>query len=153
MPLAVAFPEKEFTLIDSLNKRIRFIDETCHSLGITNVHPLHGRAEDLARNEDMRDSFDLCISRAVANLSTLLELCLPFVRPGGYFLAYKGADCEKEVEAAEKAMELLDGKLVEIIDQTSARGMEEHKLVLIRKESPTDPAYPRRAGKPAKAPL
>ena len=89
VPLAVAFPEKNFVLIDSLNKRIKIINELCEKLGIMNVRAVHGRAEELARKKDMRDSFDLCVSRAVANMSTLTEYCLPFVKKGGCFIAYK----------------------------------------------------------------
>ena len=153
VPLAIAFPEKDFILLDSLRKRINIIDESCSKLGITNVEPVHGRAEDLARTPEMRESFDLCVSRAVATMSTLSELCIPFVRRGGYFLTYKGSECESEVEAAAKAIELLGGTLRDIIPQPASHGMDEHKLVIVEKVSETDPAYPRRAGKPAKDPL
>ena len=103
IPLAIAFPEKQFTLMDSLNKRIRIIQQLCDELGIENVNAVHGRAEELGRKKHLRESFDLCVSRAVANMSTLSEYCLPFVKVGGCFIAYKGPDCEEELIAAEKA--------------------------------------------------
>ena len=111
IPLAVAFPEKQFTLMDSLNKRIRIIQKLCDELGIENVNAVHGRAEELGRKKHLRESFDLCVSRAVANMSTLSEYCLPFVKVGGCFIAYKGPDCEEELIAAENAIDLLGGSI------------------------------------------
>lgn len=153
VPLAVAFPDKEFTLIDSLNKRLKVVETACRQLGINNVEVIHGRAEDLAREEDYRDYYDLCVSRAVAPMNVLCELCLPFVRKGGSFIAFKGPECVEEVKTAAKAMEKLDAKLVSIIPQLKSQGMEGHSLVLLEKTGTTDPLYPRRAGKPAKSPL
>ena len=151
VPLAICFPEKEFTLIDSLNKRILIIREFCEALEITNVTALHGRAEDLARREDLRERFDLCVSRAVANLRTLSELCLPFVRPGGSFIAYKGPDCEEETREAARAIRLTGGGEAAILD-AEADGSG-HRFVLIPKIAATQAAYPRRAGLPGKKPL
>lgn len=150
IPLAICFPEKRFTLIDSLNKRIRIIQEFCETLGIANVTALHGRAEDLARQEDLRQRFDLCVSRAVANLSTLSELCLPFVHAEGSFIAYKGPECGEEVEAAGRAIRLLGGGTAKIVDPKTTDG---HLLVVIPKTGVTQAAYPRRAGLPGKKPL
>ena len=111
VPLAIAFPEKEFTLMDSLNKRIKIIQQLCEELGINNVTAIHGRAEELGRKKHLRESFDVCVSRAVANMSTLSEYCLPFVKVGGCFIAYKGPDCEDELLAAENAVEKLGGSI------------------------------------------
>ena len=96
IPLAIAFPEKDFVLLDSLNKRIKIVKEAARDSGIENISAFHGRAEDFARNKDMREKFDLCVSRAVANMSTLCEYCLPFVKVGGCFIAYKGPECEEK---------------------------------------------------------
>ena len=153
VPLAIAFPKIRFTLIDSLEKRLRIVADICEKLDIRNVEVVHGRAEDLAREEDHRDYYDLCISRAVANMQTLCELCLPFVRRGGSFIAYKGPECVNEVRSAAKAMELLEGQLVSISPQPAFSGMDGHSLVLIKKTGVTDPRYPRRAGIPSKKPL
>ena len=104
VPLAVCFPEKKFILMDSLAKRLKIVDEICVKLDIKNVKTLHGRAEDLGRRKDFREHFDVCVSRAVANMSTLSEYCLPFVKLGGCFIAYKGTDCESELSDALKAV-------------------------------------------------
>lgn len=153
IPLAVCFPEKGFLLIDSLNKRIRIINELCEKLQIRNVRAVHGRAEDLARQKDMRENFDLCVSRAVANMSTLCEYCLPFVRVGGTFIAYKGPDCRMEVEAASKAIQILGGKL-QRQENSGFDGVPfDHKLIYISKTKTTLPKYPRKAGIPSKEPL
>ncbi len=114
VPLAIAFPEKEFLLVDSLRKRLLVVEEFCRKLGVDNAALAHGRAEELGRQEGLRDGFDLCVSRAVANLPVLCELCLPFVKPGGAFLAYKGAGAEEEAAAAERAIRLLGGRLSRI---------------------------------------
>lgn len=153
VPLAVAFPEKSFTLVDSLQKRVRIVDELCRELGIANVRAVHGRAEELARREVFRDRFDVCVSRAVAGMRTLCELCLPFVRPGGVFIACKGAEAVREVQEAQNAIERLGGQVSGIIGQDRSRYREEHCLVLVEKLRATDPKYPRRAGQPGRKPL
>lgn len=153
VPLAVCFPEKDFVLMDSLAKRIKIVNEICGKLGIRNVTAIHGRAEELARQKDMRESFDLCVSRAVANMSTLSEYCLPFVKAGGTFIAYKGPDCEDEIDEAFEAIKILGGKLNRIenpkLDETDFH----HKMVFVVKEKATPKAYPRKAGKPGKEPI
>lgn len=153
VPLAVAFPDKSFTLIDSLGKRIRIIDELVEAAGICNVKALHGRAEELARRKDMRESFDLCVSRAVANMRTLAEYCLPFVKTGGCFVAYKGPDCEEELKSAEKAISLLGGRVMRKEQPADQAGGMEHTLIYIMKERPTPSKYPRKPGTPAKDPI
>ncbi len=153
VPLAIAFPDKEFTLIDSLNKRIRIINELCEKLGISNVTAVHGRAEELARRKNMRESFDLCVSRAVANMSTLSEYCIPFVKKGGAFIAYKGPDCGKEIEEASKAIKLLGGQVIREESPVVPGKHFEHKLIVIYKKENTLSKYPRKAGTPSKEPI
>lgn len=153
VPLAIAFPEKNFVLIDSLNKRIKIINELCEKLGITNVRAVHGRAEELARKKEMRDSFDLCVSRAVANMSTLTEYCLPFVKKGGSFIAYKGPECGPEIAAASRAIKVLGGRLTHEESPVFEGSDFEHKLIFIKKEKNTESKYPRKAGTPSKEPI
>ena len=149
VPLAICYPDKEFVLMDSLDKRVRIVRQLCEELGIANVTVIHGRAEELGRNKEYRDCFDLCVSRAVANMRVLAEYCLPFVKPGGAFIAYKGADCESEIDDARRAVRLLGGEPPQI------RPLSElgHSLVVVKKKEPTPAAYPRKAGTPAKKPL
>lgn len=153
VPLAIAFPDKKFTLIDSLNKRIKIINELCEKLGIYNVTAVHGRAEELARRKDMRESFDLCVSRAVANMSTLSEYCIPFVKKGGAFIAYKGPDCGEELEEASKAIKLLGGQVIREESPAVPGKHFEHKLIVIYKKENTLSKYPRKAGTPSKEPI
>lgn len=153
VPLAVVFPEKQFVLMDSLNKRIRIIQELCEKLGIDNVTAVHGRAEELARNKSYREKFDLCVSRAVANMSTLSEYCLPFVSVGGMFIAYKGPDCEEEVRLAAKAIKLLGGGTAMIYKPKAGQLPFEHTFVKVKKEGKTPKTYPRKAGTPSKKPI
>lgn len=153
VPLAIAFPEKKFVLIDSLNKRIKIINELCRKLGIKNVEAIHGRAEELARKNEMRESFDLCVSRAVANMSTLAEYCLPFVRKGGCFIAYKGPDCDEELKTAAKAIKVLGGKIIREYSPQFEGLPFDHKLIVIKKENNTGSKYPRKAGIPSKEPI
>ena len=159
IPLAVAFPEKQFTLMDSLNKRIRIIQQLCDELGIENVNAVHGRAEELGRKKHLRESFDLCVSRAVANMSTLSEYCLPFVKVGGCFIAYKGPDCEEELIAAENAVELLGGSISRRENFASV-GISEssgselgHQLIFVSKIKPVMSKFPRKPGTPSKEPI
>ena len=149
VPLAVCYPDKNFVLMDSLGKRVRIVQQLCDDLGIENVTAVHGRAEDLARQEAYRDQFDLCVSRAVASMRVLCEYCMPFIRAGGSFIAYKGSDCESEIDDAQEAIRLLGGDPPQIIPLPHLG----HSLVVIRKKEPTPAAYPRKAGTPAKKPL
>ena len=153
VPLAIAFPEKQFTLIDSLNKRIKIVNELCEKLGIANVTAIHGRAEELARKKELRETFDLCVSRAVANMSTLAEYCLPFVKTGGSFIAYKGPDCDDEVRQAQRAIELLGGRLTGDVRPGGEDMPFDHRLIIIQKEKNTPSKFPRKAGRPSKEPL
>lgn len=153
VPLAIAFPEKQFTLIDSLNKRIKIVNELCEKLGIANVTAIHGRAEELARKKELREIFDLCVSRAVANMSTLAEYCLPFVKMGGSFIAYKGPDCDDEIREAQRAIDLLGGRLAGDVRPGGEDMPFDHRLIIIQKEKNTPSKFPRKAGKPSKEPL
>ena len=151
IPLKIAFPEIEITLVDSLNKRIHFIEEVIEELGLTSIYAVHARAEELARNSEYREKFDLCVSRAVANLSTLEEYCLAFVHIGGKFISYKSGEIEEEVQESKKACFLLGGKLKEVYKFD----LEESKrsFVVVEKVKTTPKTYPRKAGTPSKMPL
>ena len=153
IPLAIAYPEMELTLADSLNKRILFIKEETERLGLRNIHAVHGRAEDLARNPVFREKFDLCVSRAVANLSTLAEYCIPFIHNNGFFIPYKSGNVEEEIRQSEKALKVLKGKLEELYRYTLPEDAGERTLVLIRKDGETPKKYPRKAGLPSKEPI
>lgn len=153
VPLAILSPDKEFILADSLNKRLKIIQELCESIGIDNVRTVHGRAEDLAHDLHHREKYDLCVSRAVANLNVLSEYCLPFVKPGGFMAAYKGADAESELEQAKKAIKVLGGVSCRIQDAYIGEEAKEHRILLIKKGGKTPSKYPRKAGSPAKDPL
>lgn len=153
IPLAIAAPDKEFVLMDSLNKRIKIINELCESIGIDNVTAVHARAEEMARNKKHRESYDLCVSRAVANLTTLSEYCLPFIKKGGWFLAYKGPDTEQELKDAKKAIGILGGELKREEKASLENFGLEHKIIFIQKNGTTPAKYPRKAGTPSKEPL
>ena len=153
VPLAILSPEKEFVLVDSLNKRLKIIMQLCEELGIENVSTVHGRAEDLAKQEAHREKYDICISRAVANLNVLSEYCLPFVKVGGYMAAYKGADAEKEVNDAKKAMKILGASDYRLHDASIGECGRDHQILLVKKGNKTPSKYPRKAGTPVKEPL
>ena len=153
LPLAIAFPSLQVTLMDSLNKRIRFLAETVNSLGLANVETVHGRAEELARNKKYRESYDLCCSRAVANISTLSEYCLPFVKQGGAFIPYKSEKIEEELKAGEKAIGILGGKIEKNASFMLPDTDYSRSMLLIRKVRQTSSKYPRKAGTPSREPL
>lgn len=153
IPLALLAPEKEFVLMDSLNKRIKIINELCQEIGIKNVTAIHSRAEDLSLKREHRGVYDLCISRAVANLATLSEYCLPFLKIGGYFLSYKSMDIGKEIKQAKKAIHILGGNMVrEEIAELKDFDLQ-HKILFIKKIKKTPAKFPRKAGMPSKDPL
>lgn len=153
IPLSIISPEKEFILMDSLNKRLKIIDELCQRADINNVVTLHARAEELAKNKAHRERYDLCVSRAVANMAVLAEYCLPFIKVGGFLMAYKGPDAENEVIEAEHALSLLGGRAVEIRNGNLKEFGIEHKVVVIKKIKNTPSKFPRKSGTPAKEPL
>ena len=153
IPLKIAFPHLKVTLLDSLNKRIKFLDEVIRTLGLEKIRTIHGRAEDFAKKKEYREQFDLCVSRAVANLSTLSEYCLPFVAVDGSFVSYKSGDSEEEIHQAKHAISLLGGK-VKNVDKFQLPGTDMGRaLVEIKKTKQTPGKYPRKAGLPAKEPL
>jgi len=153
VPLKICYPKIQLTLLDSLNKRINFLQELCQLLGLEKVEFIHGRAEDYGKNPEYRESFDYVVSRAVAELGILGEYCLPLVRKGGYFLALKGPLAEEELEKGKKALQILGGKVEEIISLHLPLREDKRTLVLIKKINPTPKQYPRKAGTPQKKPL
>lgn len=153
VPLAILSEEKEFVLMDSLNKRLKIINELTAETDIKNVTTVHARAEELAKNKSHREFYDVCVSRAVANLTTLSEYCLPFIKVGGYLLAYKGPDADVELEDAKKAIQILGGKLERIETAGLAEYGLDHRILFIKKIKNTPTKYPRKAGTPAKEPL
>ena len=153
IPLKIAFPHLRVVLLDSLNKRIKFLDEVISQLGLTEICTIHGRAEEYARKEEYREQFDLCVSRAVANLSTLSEYCLPYIQVGGIFVPYKSGEIDDEVEQSKKAVRILGGNIKDIM-KFELPGTDIHRsFVLIHKEQHTQKKYPRKAGIPVKEPL
>lgn len=153
IPLKIAFPHLRVVLLDSLNKRIKFLDEVISQLELTEIRTIHGRAEEYARKEEYREQFNLCVSRAVANLSTLSEYCLPYIQVGGMFIPYKSGEIDDEVEQSKKAVRILGGNIKDVM-KFELPGTDIHRsFVLIHKEQHTQKKYPRKAGIPAKEPL
>ena len=153
IPLAIVFPEKSFVLMDSIKKRLNVINELCNETGINNVSTLHGRAEDLARDKNHREAYDLCVSRAVANLSILYEYTLPFIKVGGSLLAYKGPEVINEIKESENALKEMGGNLVEVRNLEIIKTDIKHNIVVVEKIRCTPKKYPRRAGVPVKEPI
>lgn len=153
IPLKIMFPHLQITLLDSLQKRIGFLNHVIETLGLENITTIHGRAEDFAKDVSYRERFDLCVSRAVANLSTLSELCLPFVQLGGSFISYKSEKIEEEAKLAKSAIFLLGGKVKDQVDFTLPDSDLYRNLFCIEKVSGTPKKFPRKAGLPAKDPL
>lgn len=153
VPLKIAFPHLEACLLDSLNKRVKFLEETFALLKLNQIRAVHGRAEEFAKNKAYREQFDLCVSRAVSNLATLSEYCLPYVKCGGHFISYKSGTVQEEVKEAEKAVKILGGKIKDIVYFQLPGSEIERSLVVIEKVSKTPSRYPRKAGTPLKEPL
>lgn len=153
IPLKIAFPELEITLMDSLNKRILFLQEVIDALGLKKVSAVHGRAEEMASNATHRQQYDLCVSRAVSNLAVLTEYCLPFVKKGGLFVSYKSADSDAEIQEGKKAISILGGKLTSVDKFQLPDSDLRRALVCIKKVKDTPKKYPRKAGTPVKLPL
>lgn len=151
IPLKIAFPEMKLVLADSLNKRIKFLQEVTEKLGLEKVEAVHARAEELARNKQYREQFDLCVSRAVANLSSLSEYCIPFVKVDGKFISYKSGEIEEEVNQAKKAISILGGKIIDVYKFDLYE--QKRSFVVIEKKKKTPGTYPRKAGTPTKQPL
>lgn len=152
IPLKIVYPHIEVVLLDALSKRVVFLDHIIKLLNLNNIYAVHGRAEDLART-NLRESFDLCVSRAVSQLNVLCEYCLPFISINGLFISYKGNKTLEELELSENAINTLGGKVESVVDDISLDASTNRGFVIIRKEFATDNRYPRRAGKPLKKPL
>ena len=153
LPLKIAFPNLKVTLLDSLNKRINFLNAVIEKLGLTDIDTVHGRAEDFAKPNALREKYDLCVSRAVANLTTLSEYCIPFVKVGGEFISYKSEKIAEEMKEAEKAIKILGGKVEKQVELTLPDSDIYRNLFVIKKFTTTPKKYPRKAGLPAKEPL
>lgn len=153
LPLKIAFPHLQVTLLDSLQKRINFLDEVIYKLGLTGINTIHGRAEDFAKPDKLRESYDLCVSRAVANLSILSEYCLPFVKLDGSFISYKSEKLSEELKEAKKAIFILGGKIINQIDFSLNEGNIYRNLVIIKKVEKTPKQYPRKSGTASKKPI
>lgn len=153
IPLKIAFPELKITLLDSLNKRIKFLNEVISQLRLKDIEAIHGRAEDAAKSVDLREKFDLCVSRAVANLSTLSEYCLPFVKVGGMFVSYKSEKITEEMKTAEKAISILGGEFINQVEFMLPDTDIYRNLFMIEKKMVSPKKYPRKAGLPSKEPI
>lgn len=153
LPIAIAFPQIRITLMDSLNKRVKFLNDTVQKLGLQNVDCVHARAEELAHNIRYREQYDYAVSRAVANLSTLNEYCLPFVRTGGCFIAYKGEKVAEELHAGKNAAAILGAKLTREFSFYLPETDYHRTVLTFTKQKSTPGKYPRKAGTPAKEPL
>ncbi len=153
IPLKILFPDIKLTLLDSLNKRILFLNEVINSLELDDIECIHGRAEDIGHLPEYREQYDLTVSRAVANLSSLSEYCIPFIRIGGKFISYKSGNIDDELNDARYAIELLGSEIEEVEKYTLPDSDVQRSLVVIRKEKKLNRKYPRKAGMPAKQPL
>ncbi len=153
IPIKIVFPHIRVCLLDSLNKRINFLNEVIGNLELDHISALHGRAEEIARKEEYREKYDLCVSRAVANLSSLSEYCLPFVKKGGWFISYKSSDIDKELLSSKHAINVLGGKIENIIKFKLPNTDIDRSLISINKVNATNRKYPRKAGMPTKEPL
>ena len=153
IPLKIAFPELNITLMDSLNKRILFLQDVINELGLTDIEAVHGRAEEAARNKKYREKYELCVSRAVANISTLSEYCLPFVKVGGQFISYKSGNIDEELDSAKKGIKILGGTITDVHKFDLGENKQGRSFVIIDKNQPTPKTYPRKAGTPSKNPL
>ncbi len=153
LPLKIAVPEINLTLLDSLNKRINFLECVVTELGLENVNCIHARAEDGGRDEDLREKFDFCVSRAVAPLNVLAEYDLPFVKVGGEFIALKGKAAFDEIKTAKKAVECLGGEITMAEDIRIPCSDIVHTVIFVQKIKQTSSKYPRKAGKITKSPI
>lgn len=153
IPMKIVQPNLQVTIVDSLQKRIHFLNELISELELEGVHCVHGRAEEVGQDLNYREQFDIVTARAVAALNVLSEYCLPLVKPRGYFLALKSQKSDQELEEAQKAITLLGGKFVQQTVRMLPQEESERSFILIEKEKETPMKYPRKAGKPAKQPI
>ncbi len=153
IPIKIAYPDTNVLLLDSLKKRLRFLDEVIMECSLIDIETVHGRAEDMGRNPKYRENFDICVSRAVANLATLSEYCIPFVTKGGLFISYKAGDIEEELESSIKAINILGGEIEEVKKLYLPESDIKRTLIVIRKTKNTSKKYPRNPGMPSKEPI
>ncbi len=153
LPLKIVNDNYKITLLDSLKKRIDFLSQVTKALDLSDVNLIHGRAEDYGQNKELRECYDICVSRAVAPLNVLSEYCIPFVKVGGYFAAYKSDNISQEISNSDNAIKKLGGKIKEIKEISIPATDIIRKIVIIEKIEPTNTRYPRKAGKPSKDPL
>ena len=153
VPLKILFPHLKVTLVDSLNKRLKFLTEVINELGLENIVTVHGRAEDLGHNSSYREKYDLCVSRAVANLSTLSEYCIPLICQNGIFVSYKSSDSDEEVLSSNNAIKILGAEIINQKKVELPMSDMERNIIVIQKKKNTPKKYPRKAGTPSKEPL
>ena len=153
IPIKIMFPHLQITLLDSLNKRLKFLNNVIDELGLESIETVHGRAEDIARKEEFREQYDLCVSRAVANLSTLSEYCIPFIAKNGKFISYKSSISSEEIQNAKSAIKILGGTIVEEKTVHLPCSDMDRTFVVVNKTNNTGKKYPRKAGTPSKEPL
>ena len=153
IPIKIAFPETKVVLLDSLNKRINFLNEVIKKLNLKNIEAIHGRAEEFGKNKKYREKYDISLARAVAQLNILLEYLMPFVKVGGKCICMKGANCEDEIENSRRAIALLGGELIQNDEFYIPKTDIKRKIIEVKKIRQTDIKYPRKAGTPSKEPL
>ena len=153
IPIKILCPQIHIVLLDSLNKRINFLNEVIDRLKLDDIKPVHGRAEDYGQNIDYREKFDIAVSRAVAELNVLSEYCIPFIKKGGYFIALKGPSAKQEIDRSNKSIKVLGGMLDSVIEVNIENTDLKHNLVIIKKEMSTPSYYPRKAGTASKNPI
>jgi 16S rRNA (guanine527-N7)-methyltransferase len=153
VPMKIVNDKSKIVLLDSLNKRIKFLNEVIKELSLKNIDAIHGRAEDYAKQKEYREKFDVVVSRAVANMTVLCEFCIPYVKLGGYFVAMKGPSIEAELNEAKKAITVLGGKIENVANVNIEGSDLNHNLVVIKKIKHTPNKYPRKAGMVTKSPL
>ena len=153
IPIKIMNNSIKLTLLDSLNKRIDFLKDVCEKLSLDNINFVHGRAEDIAHDNNHREIYDIAVARAVANLATLAEYCLPFVKKDGVFLCMKAGNCEEEIENGKNSIKELGGKIEKIDKFFLPDGVNERTIIVIKKINNTKNVYPRKAGTPSKKPI
>jgi len=153
IPIKIAAPEMEVVLLDSLNKRVNFLNAVINELNLKGITAIHGRAEDIAHKKEHREKYDIAVARAVANLSVLSEYCIPFVKTGGYFISMKGPNVNDELTQAQNAFKILGGEFKEKLDIKLPKADITHSIIVIKKLLQCPTKYPRKAGKPSKEPL
>lgn len=153
IPLKIAYPHLQITMLDSLQKRIAFLNEVTESLKLKNMTAVHGRAEDLGHDPKYREKYDLCVSRAVANLATLSEYCIPFVKKGGFFISYKSGNAMQEIQEADKAIKVMGGRRTDLCKFSLPDTDMSRILVPVKKVEATPKKYPRKSGMPNKNPI